>query len=229
MGDLVSVQELLHVIAQVMLVPTIVVVLILIAFVVYQLGALVVEALGERRRLKTSIPELIREVNNAKIQDLAQILEGSGILRRQKKAVTMVLEYRDLSVDSLEAIAKGALTAEQIHYLKKLSHTDLIARIGPMLGLMGTLIPLGPGIVALSAGDTATLAQSLLTAFDTTVAGLIIASVSYAISTLRRRWYAVYTSSLEALMVALLDRILEDEAEEIGQEDRNGSKAKQAA
>lgn len=39
-----------------------------------------------------------------------------------------------------------------------------------MLGLLGTLIPLGPGIIALGQGDTQTLSTSLLTAFDTTIA-----------------------------------------------------------
>jgi biopolymer transport protein ExbB/TolQ len=87
-----------------------------------------------------------------------------------------------------------------------------------MFGLMGTLIPLGPGMIALGQGDTQTLADSLLIAFDTTVAGLAAAGVAFAISRLRKRWYEEYLSSLEALMESLLevfDRGRETERQEI--------------
>ena len=72
---------------------------------------------------------------------------------------------------------------------------------------MGTLIPLGPGIVALGQGDTATLSGSLLVAFDTTVAGLIVAAVVLVIAKIRRRWYDQYMSALEAAVTTLLERI----------------------
>jgi len=83
--------------------------------------------------------------------------------------------------------------------------TDLVARLGPMFGLMATLIPLGPGLIALDQGDTKTLSDSLLTAFDATVTGLAAAGVAYAISRLRKRWYEDYLSTLEALIESLLE------------------------
>ena len=47
-------------------------------------------------------------------------------------------------------------------------------QLGPILGLLGTLIPLGPGLAALGSGDIVTLAEALTVAFDTTVTGLLI-------------------------------------------------------
>ena len=79
------------------------------------------------------------------------------------------------------------------------------AKIGPMLGLLGTLIPLGPGIIALGQGDTITLSSSLLTAFDTTIMGLIAAAIAIVISTIRTRWYTDYMSILETLMECILE------------------------
>ena len=79
-----------------------------------------------------------------------------------------------------------------------------------MFGLMATLIPLGPGLIALGQGDTKTLADSLLIAFDATVTGLAAAGVAYAISQLRKRWYEDYLAGLEALMESLLE-VLERE------------------
>ena len=74
-----------------------------------------------------------------------------------------------------------------------------------MFGLMGTLIPLGPGLIALGQGDTKTLSDSLLIAFDTTVAGLISGAVSYVISGVRKSWYEQYMIGLETIFEAVLE------------------------
>lgn len=52
-------------------------------------------------------------------------------------------------------------------------------QLGPILGLLGTLIPLGPGLAALGSGDIVTLAEALTVAFDTTVTGLVIGALAY--------------------------------------------------
>jgi len=90
------------------------------------------------------------------------------------------------------------IKAEKTKYEGIVKLTDGIARLGPMFGLLGTLIPLGPGIIALGRGDTFTLSQSLLTAFDTTVAGLISAAAAFVISGVRKRWYAKHVAELES-------------------------------
>jgi biopolymer transport protein ExbB/TolQ len=77
----------------------------------------------------------------------------------------------------------------QDHASRRLETTDLLARSGPILGLMGTLIPLGPGLTALGTGNIDILATALTVAFDTTVVGLLIGLMAYAIGRLRRRWY----------------------------------------
>lgn len=77
----------------------------------------------------------------------------------------------------------------QGHATGRLEITDLLARSGPILGLMGTLIPLGPGLTALGTGNIDILATALTVAFDTTVVGLLIGLIAYAIGRVRRRWY----------------------------------------
>jgi len=72
---------------------------------------------------------------------------------------------------------------------KRLEKTRTMVRIGPILGLMGTLIPMGPALLALTEGDVHTLATSLIFAFGTTVLGLLVGGVAYVITAVRQHWY----------------------------------------
>jgi biopolymer transport protein ExbB/TolQ len=72
---------------------------------------------------------------------------------------------------------------------RRIERADILTRTSPMLGLMATLISLGPGLTALSNGDLGLLAASMLTAFDTTVLGIAAGIVGFIIGRLRRRWY----------------------------------------
>jgi biopolymer transport protein ExbB/TolQ len=71
----------------------------------------------------------------------------------------------------------------------RLERADLLARIPPMLGLMATIIPLGPGLAALGQGNPAQLASAVTVAFDATVLGLVAGIAGLVIGKLRRRWY----------------------------------------
>ncbi len=92
---------------------------------------------------------------------------------------------------------KGDARAADSLARQRIERADLLARIGPILGLMGTLIPLGPGLAALGQGDLATLAQAVITAFDTTVLGLLAGLVGFVVGRLRRRWYGQVLDELE--------------------------------
>ena len=111
-----------------------------------------------------------------------------------------------------EALAIELLEREQDRYDSIVKLSELLARLAPMLGLLGTLIPLGPGIIALGQGDTYTLSTSLLTAFDTTIAGLVAAALAIVVSAIRRRWYREYGSVLEALCTEVLELTKKGEA-----------------
>lgn len=71
----------------------------------------------------------------------------------------------------------------------RLERADLLARIPPMLGLMATIIPLGPGLAALGQGKPAQLAAAVTVAFDATVLGLVAGIIGLVLGKLRRRWY----------------------------------------
>ncbi len=200
-----AIKEMLRAVASGLQVPTIVILLILVALTVVLLGSLVVEYFTERKQLSGSIPELIDALQGKDGRELAAVIENSGLLQRQKAAVLELVQRENLPLDTRIALAKKLLLDEEKHYVGRVRISDLISKIAPMFGLMGTLIPLAPGLIALGQGDTKTLSDSLLIAFDTTVAGLISAAVSLFISSVRKSWYAGYSSSLEAVMDAVLD------------------------
>jgi len=72
---------------------------------------------------------------------------------------------------------------------KELEKTKIIMRIGPMLGLMGTLIPMGPALVGLAAGDMDMMARNMQIAFSTTVVGVFIGAVGFVIGEIKKRWF----------------------------------------
>lgn len=80
---------------------------------------------------------------------------------------------------------------------RKLGNTRLLIRIGPMLGLMGTLIPLGPALLGLTAGNLEQLANNLVIAFTSTVVGLLIGAVALTVASVRQRWYSQDLDDME--------------------------------
>ena len=104
--------------------------------------------------------------------------EGFGGIRRLRRAGDLAAASR---------VGRG-----------RIERADLIARVGPMLGLMGTLIPLGPGLAALGRGELQALAQAVTVAFDTTVLGLLVGIIGFILGRVRRRWYDHLLDALEA-------------------------------
>ena len=176
-----------------------------LALTVVELGGLLTETLTERRKMKVNVPELVDAFQGKNAGEILAMIERSSLFRRQKAALGELIMHNSLPTSSLQALARRLLAGEELHYVKITDRTDLVARLAPMFGLMGTLIPLGPGLIALGQGDIKTLADSLLIAFDTTVTGLAAAGVAFAVSRLRKRWHDDYLSTLEALMESLLE------------------------
>jgi len=193
-------------IAAAMKYPVIILLLLLIALSVFMIGWLVTEYLTERRHLKIMMPLLVDNLNESDDSGKIRLcIQKSGLLKRQKTALNELTRHPNITPLMRESLAVRLIHEEQNFYDRRLKVSDVIAKIAPMLGLLGTLIPLGPGIIALGQGDTITLSSSLLTAFDTTILGLIAAAVAVVISTIRSRWYDNYMSVLETIMECILE------------------------
>ena len=90
-----------------------------------------------------------------------------------------------------------ALASYELAVQRRLDRTRILVRAGPAIGLMGTLIPLAPGLAALGAGDVALLAADLRDAFAATVVGLLVGTVAFALTLSRTRMYTEDLTALE--------------------------------
>lgn len=80
---------------------------------------------------------------------------------------------------------------------KDMALSKTLSKMGPMLGLMGTLIPMGPALVGLSTGDISSMAYNMQVAFATTVVGLFSAAIGFITQQVKQRWYTQDLNRLE--------------------------------
>lgn len=199
------VKEILRVVSSSLQIPTIIILILLILLTILMLGSFVAEIFTERKSLKFNIPGLVDQLQGKSSAEMKEAIENSDLLNRQKESCRELINRVSYNDDTREALARQLIADEEMRYGKIVKITDLISRVAPMFGLMGTLIPLGPGLIALGQGDTSTLSDSLLIAFDTTVAGLISGAISYVVSGIRKGWYEEYMIGLETIMETILD------------------------
>lgn len=199
--------DILHWVAQALLLPAVIALLVLILYALWCIGSVLVEWGTERRHFKVTMPDFLDQINMATPEELPRVIADSGLLGSQKRVLLTIWDYRCLPVDAHTALAKRLIEECEDHNMRVLQRTQTVSKIAPMLGLMGTLIPLGPGLISLGQNDILTLTSSLLVAFDTTVAGLVVSVVTFVITKIRQRWYDNYMSALEASATAILEKV----------------------
>lgn len=194
------VMEIMSLLSGALLYPTIILLIISVVWVLVISGQMISEYSGRTRDLKG-----LRRVGKEAGEEIKTgEMEGAVRSLQSIRANPEVRKFaRDLS--RVLGDAKFPLESEkllqdyEISISKKLEQLKILTRIAPMLGLMGTLIPLGPALMGLSSGNVQALATNLVVAFSTTVLGLLVGGVAYAVFVIRRRWYSQDFSDMEYL------------------------------
>ena len=73
---------------------------------------------------------------------------------------------------------------------RRLEAPRIVTRVTPMLGLVATMIPMGPALKSLGTGDLSAVSDNLTVAFSAVILALVAASITYWVVNVRRRWYA---------------------------------------
>jgi biopolymer transport protein ExbB/TolQ len=173
-------------------IPVLILALLVLLVCALEAGRFAIE-LGSRARAgRSALRNLARQV----------------IANPERAAVLSARAPSSFARDALLEIARAIIAGEQAgveHALadyelavqRRLDHTRILVRAGPALGLMGTLIPLAPGLAALGHGEVNTLATDLRTAFAATTIGLLVGTVAFALTLTRTRMYTEDLTALE--------------------------------
>ena len=198
----------IHIVSESLLAPVIIVLVIFLILAILFFGGFLNEMFTKKPLKSGNLAELLQNINNASsLDELNSVVESSALYTEQKKVLAQIVANYNLGPEARKSFAAKLIEEEESKLLSLTSKTDVLVRLGPIFGLMGTLIPLGPGLSALGSGDITTLAQSLTIAFDTTVTGLIVGALGFVVSKYRKQWYEGDLTTTETVAEAILEKL----------------------
>ncbi len=184
------ISDILYWISTGLLVPVIVLLIILFGCSLLLIGNFFSQYLSTRKTAAL----LHRELDGLTVEGLAGL---AGRLPAKNKTLVVSYITRILQTEDSSAHVQRLLAGFEIEADKDLSLSKTLTKLGPMLGLMGTLIPMGPALVGLSTGDIASMAYNMQVAFATTVVGLFASAVGFVTQQVKQRWYLQDLTNLE--------------------------------
>lgn len=174
----------LFALSQVLRFPVILLLWVCVAAALFMAGGCVMEFLV-RRRERSGF-----DVN-------AWVESGAVLGARADRHAALPAPLRALLLDIEAARSKPAfgdggleyLVLEREHEVRRtLSGSRLLVRVGPSLGLLGTLIPMGTALASLTAGNLEAMAGQMVVAFTTTIVGITAGTIAYVIQIIRHSW-----------------------------------------
>jgi biopolymer transport protein ExbB/TolQ len=174
----------LFALGQVLRFPVMALLWVCVLAVLFMAGSAVIEALARRRERKGFDVEAWLEQG--------EVL-GTAAARRAQLPVPLARLLADVERGRAEGrLAGGGLEhlvlANEERTRKSLSGSRLLVKVGPSLGLLGTLIPMGTALAALATGNLDAMAGQMVVAFTTTIIGLACGTAAYVILTVRQHW-----------------------------------------
>lgn len=187
---MIYISDILYWISTGLLVP---VVLLLIFFFIRALilvGAFFGQYMAMRRT---------QAVVNARLDSLSpdNLAEFADALPKKDSSLIVVYMKKVIAARGNKALTERLLADFEIEADKELSLPKSLGKLGPILGLMGTLIPMGPALAGLAQGDIASMAYNMQVAFATTVVGLVISAIGFVVLHVRQRWLLQDLTNLE--------------------------------
>jgi biopolymer transport protein ExbB/TolQ len=197
-ADTGGIAEALAQIASSLRVPVLLLALLVLLLCAVEVGRFAVELFSRARAGRGWLRTLVRQV-------LANPGQAAGLSARVPSSFARdaLLEIAHANLAGEQAGVEYALADYELAVQRRLDHTRILVRAGPALGLMGTLIPLAPGLAALGHGEVSTLATDLRTAFAATTIGLLVGTVAFALTLTRTRMYTEDLTALERATVVL--------------------------
>lgn len=200
-----AIEDVLFDLAAALRVPVLVLALGALALVLVELGTFTAEVIRRRRRdfrrLSTAAGAARAALERRDAATAHRALYGVAWSSSMAAALAFfVTQWSDGRRDDL---MNKALADFDFGSLRRLERTRILVRVGPALGLMGTLIPLSPALAGLAGGDVKRLSDNLRVAFSVTVVGLLVGAIAFGISLVRDRLYGQDLSDLQYVAATL--------------------------
>jgi biopolymer transport protein ExbB/TolQ len=182
------------------------VVLLLLFFVIWALASVgeFISEYSKRHRDIGSLDQIclkIREMmNNGSPENASDLLCS---IKQNHMVSSFALDAAKYVENNNFAPLERLFGEYEIKMAARLEKSRIMATVAPMVGLMGTLIPMGPALIGLSQGNVAQLADNLIIAFATTVLGLFVGSIGYVLTMVRRRWYQYDLEDIEYILESI--------------------------
>ena len=183
------ISDILYWISTGLLVPVIVLLIFFFGRALLLIGSF----FGQYMTIRRTDTLLRKELDRLNKDNVPSLMEH---LPKKNPSPVVICMNRLLATDSA-AMRQRLLADFEIEADKDLSISKTLGKMGPMLGLMGTLIPMGPALVGLSTGDIASMAYNMQVAFATTVVGLFAAAIGFITQQTKKRWYLQDMTNLE--------------------------------
>ncbi len=186
------ISDILYWISTGLLVPVIVILIILFIRALLLIGSF----FGQYLTIRKSSAQVRKALTDVTAETLDEV-----IAKLPKKDNVIVISYikKMISSRNNRAEVKRLLAEFEIDADKDLGLSKMLVKLGPILGLMGTLIPMGPALAGLASGDIESMARNMQVAFATTVTGLVAAAIGYVTQQVKQRWYLQDITNLEYL------------------------------
>lgn len=203
-----ALSSFIHIVSESLLTPVMILIVVGLIVVILCIGGLINERISRKAISSEELESLVRDVSFSQSHsEIEKHIEESNLFDFQKNVLVKIANNYDIGSEARKALASELISAEETKLIKSTNKTDVLVRVGPILGLLGTLIPLGPGLAALGSGDIVTLAEALTVAFDTTVTGLVIGALAYLVSKFKKQWYESDLIVLETIAEAELETL----------------------
>jgi biopolymer transport protein ExbB/TolQ len=205
----VNIEQQLLEVTEVLRYPVLIAAILCLAFALVDAGKLIGEVWQRRRRsveaIDTAVAGALAALERGDWHGGAQFLRASAWDRPMGEAMAALVTTR-MQADAEQRIAKR-MAEYDYRSLRRLERSRILVRMGPALGLMGTLIPLSPALSGLANGNVVALTENLSVAFSVTVAGLLVGAIAFGTSLIRDRLYAQDYSDVEYAESLLAPRL----------------------
>ena len=193
------ISDILYWISTGLLVPDIVLLIVLFGRALLLVGSFYGQYLSIRKT-EALLRNELNALTPATVMELADKLP--------EKSSSLVISYirQVLQAHESPAQIQRLLANFEIAADKDLAISKTLTKLGPILGLMGTLIPMGPALAGLASGDIASMAYNMQIAFATTVVGLVAGAVGFLTQQVKQTWYLQDMTNLEFLSELLNEK-----------------------